>query len=156
MVGCLVLVAVLGAVGCGILVWVWTLDHLRLPALDRTPRVATICDVAEWPNPDDQAEANTRIVGVEYVAGDGRSYRATLADLIHCSWIDEFTVGSRWQIYAFRAPDLAESVVFLTEVHDDVWRSGYCLDGVRLPGETGLSAPGPGSPFLNGKRRFVT
>lgn len=154
MVGGLVLVAVLGAVGCGILVW--ALDHMRLLALDRTPRVATVRHVAEWLDPDDQVEANTRIVDVDYVAGDGRSYRATLADLIHCSWSDRFTVGSRWQVYAFRDAKLAESVVLLTEVHDEVWRSGYCLDGVRLPGERSLSTPGPGSPFLNGKRRFVT
>jgi hypothetical protein len=51
---------------------------------------------------------------------------------------------------------LADSVVFLTEQHHDIWRSGYKLDGVRLGSEGGPVKPGRGSPFFrsNSKRKF--
>lgn len=67
-----------------------------------------------------------------------------------------FAPGTAWQVYAFRDPALSDAVVMLTEVHDDVWRNGYKLDGVRLGGESGPVTPGPGSPFLrqDGKWTF--
>lgn len=58
------------------------------------------------------------------------------------------SLRGRGPVYAFRDPELADSVVFLTEAHDEVWRSGWKLDGVRIGGEGGPVKPGPGSPFL--------
>lgn len=87
-------------------------------------------------------------ITVRYRGADREEYDAELADLIDDSWLGEFTPGTTWQVHAFADPELANSVVFLTEVHDDVWRDGYKLNGVRLGGESGPLRPGPGSPFL--------
>lgn len=70
------------------------------------------------------------------------------------SWDDTFAPGSEWQVYAFRDQDLAGTVVFLTKAHDEVCRSGYVLDGVRIGGESGPLKRGPGSPFLNGAGKW--
>lgn len=112
-----------------------------LPALDRTPRTARVTLRA------DDADGGQTIL-VEYRDEHGQGHDAELADVIHQSWEDRFCPGSRWQVYAFRDPELADSVVFLTEAHDDVWRAGWKLDGVRIGGEGGPVKPGPGSPFL--------
>lgn len=82
----------------------------------------------------DDADGGQTII-VEYHGADGEGPDAQLADLIHDSWEDRFGPGSRWQVYAFRDPDLADSVVFLTEAHNEVWRVDYTLDGVRIDGE---------------------
>lgn len=121
-----------------------------LPALDRTARSAQVLFIAD----DSEGGQSIR---VRYVGADGEKHDAELADVIDDSWTDRFTPGSTWQIYAFTDPALAESVVFLTERHDEVWRSGYKLDGVRLGGESGPVHPvGPGSPFFreDGKWTF--
>lgn len=112
-----------------------------LPALDRTPRSARVILNAE-----DSEGAQT--IAVRYRGVDGKKHDADLADLIDDSWLGEFTPGTTWQVYAFRDPQLAGTIVFLAEAHDDVWRDGYKLDGVRLGGEGGPITPGPGSPFL--------
>ncbi|CKI06670.1 hypothetical protein LTT02_00100 [Mycolicibacterium smegmatis] len=112
-----------------------------LPALDRTPRTARVVLHA------DDAEGGQTIL-VEYRDAAGEGHDAQLADVIHESWEKRFSPGSRWQVYAFRDPELTDTVVFLTEVHDDVWRDGWKLDGVRIGGEGGPVKPGPGSPFL--------
>lgn len=112
-----------------------------LPALNRTPRTARVILRA------DDVDGGQTIL-VEYRDADGEGHDAQLADVIDESWEDSFAPGTRWQVYAFRDPELADSVVFLTEAHDDVWRSGYKLDGVRIGGEGGPVKPGPGSPFL--------
>lgn len=111
-----------------------------LPALDRTPRDARVTL-----NEDDEDGQN---IEVRYRGVDGERHVAELADLIDDSWQDRFAPGTTWQIYAFRDVDLADSVVFLIEQHDDVWRDGYMLNGVRLGGEGGPLAAGPGSPFF--------
>jgi len=112
-----------------------------LPPLDRTPRPARVMF-----NVDD-ADGGQSLT-VRYAGADGREHDAELADLIDDSWRDRFAPGSTWQVYAFREPRLADTVVFLTEAHEEVWRDGYKLDGVRLGGEGGPVKPGPGSPFL--------
>lgn len=111
-----------------------------LPALDRTPRTARVVLNA------DDGEGHTLLL--RYRGVDGHTHSAQLADYPDETWIDRFTPGSTWQVYAFRDPELADSVVFLTEVHDEVWRAGYVLDGVRIGGEGGPLKPAPGSPFL--------
>jgi len=120
-----------------------------LPALDRTPRTGTITMVT-----DDADGGET--IAVRYRGADGERHDAELADLIDDSWLDRFSPGSTWQVYAFRDARLFDAVVFLTEAHDDVWRDGYKLDGVRMGGEGGPLKPGPGSPFLGegGKWQF--
>lgn len=127
----------------------WMLTRGPLPALDRTPRSARVVS-----NTND-AEGAQRIT-VHYSGADGDEHEAELADLIDGSWRNRFAPGTTWQVYAFQNPDLADAVVFLTEEHEDVWRSGYRLNGVRLGGEGGPVARGPGSPFLRegGKWRF--
>lgn len=112
-----------------------------LPALDRTPRTGRVILRA------DDAEGGQTIL-VEYRGDHGEGHDAQLADVIDASWEDRFASGTRWEVYAFRDPELADSVVFLTEAHDEVWRSGWKLDGVRIGGEGGPVKPGPGSPFL--------
>lgn len=112
-----------------------------LPALDRTPRIAKVVFNAE------DSEGG-QILTVRYRGVDGDTHDAELADLIDDAWLGKFTQGTTWQVYAFQDPKLADTVVFLTEDHDDVWRDGYKLDGVRLGGESGPVKPGPGSPFF--------
>lgn len=112
-----------------------------LPALDRHPRTARVLV-----NEDDSEGG--QILTLRYRGADGCEHDAELADRILDSWRDRFVPDSTWQVYAFRDPDLANVVVFLTEVHDEIWRQGYKLDGVRLGGESGPVKPGPGSPFL--------
>lgn len=112
-----------------------------LPALDRTPRTGRVILCADDP------EGGQTIL-VEYRGDHGEGHDAQLADVIDESWEGRFAPGTRWEVYAFRDPELADSVVFLAEVHDEVWRSGWKLDGVRIGGECGPVKPGPGSPFL--------
>lgn len=143
-----------GVLAVPFLVWMFVDLHRAtrgpLPALDRTPRTARVILRT------DDADGGQTII-VEYRGADGEGHDAQLADLIHDSWEDRFGPGSRWQVHAFRDPDLADSVVFLTEAHNEVWRVGYKLDGVRIGGEGGPVKPGPGSPFLrdDSKWRFA-
>ncbi|MFI9629946.1 hypothetical protein [Streptomyces sp. NPDC052042] len=117
-----------------------------LPALDRTPRTATVTHF------DDFDGTETPVVWVEYHDAEGDRRTAGLADLIDDSWLERFSPGTQWQVYAFRQPSTR---AFLTEAHDDVVRRGYNLDGVRLGGESGPVRTGPGSPFLHGNWRFA-
>jgi len=112
-----------------------------LPALDRVRRTARVILHAE------DADAG-RTVLVEYLGADGVGHDAQLADIVHESSMQRFVPGSTWQVRAFRDPDLADTVVFLAEAHDDVWRDGWRLDGVRIGGEGGALKPAAGSPFL--------
>lgn len=89
-------------------------------------------------------ESGSVIVMVEYEDADGQTRRAGLADVIHHSWIDRFEPGTQWQVYAYTVPGPR---VVLTEAHEDVWRSGWNLDGVHHGGSRGPVGPGPGSPF---------
>ncbi|GAA4672926.1 hypothetical protein [Gordonia humi] len=113
----------------------------QLPALNLDPRRATVLF-------NDSDADGRQSIALRYQGVDGEEHDAELADMIDDSWLDRFAPGTIWQVYAFRDPMLATSVLFLTEAHDDVWRNGYKLDGVRLGGEGGPVRPGPGSPFF--------
>lgn len=137
-------VALIAIAGVGL----WMQTRGPLPALDRTPRTARVMF-----NTDD-ADGGQSLT-LRYRGADGEKHDAELADLIDDTWLDRFAPGSTWQVYAFRDPRLANAVVFLTEEHEDVWRDGYKLDGVRLGGEGGPLKPGPGSPFLRQDSRWT-
>lgn len=118
-----------------------------LPTLDKSSRSARVTL-----NTEDFEGMQT--IAVRYTGTDGENHDAELADLIDDSWLDRFAPGSVWQVYAFRDANLADSVVFLTEDHDEVWRNGYKLNGVRFGAENGPIKPGPGSPFLRKDSRW--
>lgn len=141
----LVIVGFIAIAGVGM----WMLTRGPLPVLDRTSRNAQV--VA---NTDD-ADGGQSIT-VQYRGVDGEQHEAELAELIDDSWRKRFSPGTTWQVYAFRDAALADTVVFLTEDHEDVWRDGYKLNGVRMGAEGGPVQPGPGSPFLRdgGKWKF--
>jgi len=141
---------IVGGLTLHMIIEVSILMRKPLPALDRTARTATVMLNAH--------DGESRTLLLQYTGADGEAHNAQLADYIDESWDDTFVPGSEWQVYAFRDPDFAGTVVFLTEAHDEVWRSGYVLDGVRIGGESGPVKRGSGSPFLNGtgKWRFET
>lgn len=144
------------AIACGV-GWLQAMSSTPLPALDHTPRVARVREIREWDQPDTTAEAQTKKVIVDYDGADGKTHTAWLGDLISEASIDRFTPESSWHVYAFADPDLADTMVLLTEAHDDVRRSGYLITGLHGNTEfSSLQQPAAGSPFLNGKRRFVS
>ncbi|SLF17254.1 Uncharacterised protein [Mycobacteroides abscessus subsp. bolletii] len=144
------------AIACGV-GWLQAMSSTPLPALDHTPRVARVREIREWDQPDTTAEAQTKKVIVDYDGADGKTHTAWLGDLINEASIDRFTPESSWHVYAFADPDLADTMVLLTEAHDDVRRSGYLITGLHGNTEfSSLQQPAAGSPFLNGKRRFVS
>lgn len=125
------------------MVWILWSTSQPLPPLDRVARTATVLYLFD--------ENDSDAVMVSYVDAHGQTRQAGLADLIHESWLDRFTPGSTWQVYAFRDP---QPRVLLTEAHEDVVRCGYTLSGIRLGGESGPVRIGPGSPFLHGRWKF--
>ncbi|SHY73177.1 Uncharacterised protein [Mycobacteroides abscessus subsp. bolletii] len=144
------------AIACGV-GWLQAMSSTPLPALDHTPRVARVRGIREWDQPDTTAEAQTKKVIVDYDGADGKTHTAWLGDLINEASIDRFTPESSWHVYAFADPELADTMVLLTEAHDDVRRSGYLITGLHGNTEfSSLQQPAAGSPFLNGKRRFVS
>ncbi|MGC7255618.1 hypothetical protein [Mycobacteroides abscessus] len=119
--------------------------------------MARVREIREWDQPDTTAEAKTKKVIVDYDGADGKTHTAWLGDLINEASIDRFTPESSWHVYAFADPELADTMVLLTEAHDDMWRSGYLITGLHGNTEfSSLQQPAAGSPFLNGKRRFVS
>lgn len=147
---------IVAAVVCGV-GWLETMSNTPLPVLDHTPRMARVREIREWDDPDTTTEAETKKVMIDYRGTDGMTYTAWLGDLIHESSIDQFTPESRWQVYAFADPELADTMVLLTEKHDDVWRSGSMITGLHGDIEfLNLQQPTPGSPFLDGKRKFAS
>lgn len=115
-----------------------------LPVLDPTPRTATAVALHEAP-------LGLRSVEVEFADGAGTLRRARLVDLFDSSAAQAFTMGSQWQVYGFMK---APSRCLLTEAHDDVPRSGYDLDGLRIGREHMRFPARPGSPVL-GVMRFA-
>lgn len=147
---------VAAAVACGV-GWLETISNAPLPPLERTPRTARVREVRDWDQPDTIAEVETKRVVVDYDGADGRMHTAWLGDLIHASSITGFTPGSRWQVYAFTDPELADAMVLLTEAHDEVCRSGSLVTGLQGNGEfLSLRQPATGSPFLHDTRRFAS
>lgn len=147
LIGCAIVAGIIvSALTLHMIIEVSILTRRPLPALDRTARTATVVLNAN--------DGESRTLLLQYIGANGEACNAQLADYIADNWDEAFVPGSEWQIYAFRDPDLADSVVFLTEAHDEVWRSGYVLDGVRIGGESGPVKPGPGSPFLKGTGKW--
>lgn len=134
-------------VSAWVIIGVYRRTRGPLPALDRTSRSARVIVNGEDVDGD-------QILRVEYEGADGAPHEAQLADVVHDSWVQRFAPGTQWQVYAFRDAPFADTVVFLTEAHDDVWRDGFRLDGVRLGGESGPVKPGPRSPFLHDDSRW--
>ncbi|WP_420112158.1 hypothetical protein, partial [Pseudactinotalea sp.] len=115
-----------------------------LPELDRTPRAASVVALHEAPH-------GLRSVEVEFSDGAGTAVRARLVDLFDSSVARAFSIGSQWQVYGFMK---APSRCLLTEAHDDLPRSGYDLDGLRIRQERMTFSARPGSPVL-GVMRFA-
>ncbi|MET7637283.1 hypothetical protein [Streptomyces sp. NPDC005438] len=140
--------------GCTLMVW-WS--YLKpLPALDRTPRPATVTGRRTFDGPPD-ADGNHQepydLVAVTLEL-DGATVESLIADIVVGDDLDRFVPGSTWIVYAFEDPaalngDPDQTRVLLTEAHDDVIRGGYDLGRSALRG----GVAGPGSELL--QRRFT-
>lgn len=126
----------------------------KLPALDRTPRTATVTGREAY-NTEPDPESGIPRYELVTVAVDigGAVVESTIADIVAEPSIDRFAVGSTWSVYAFADPaalngDPERTRVILTEAHDDVLRAGYDLGFHTLHNEAG-----PGSDLL--LRRFA-
>lgn len=111
--------------------------HKPLPALDRTPRTATVVAVT------------AHEIQVDYTDATGGVRREHLADLVAGADRDRFTVGSTWQVYGF---EKSRGRCLLTETHDDVQRGGYNLDRLRVRKERQRFPARAGSPILGAMR----
>lgn len=119
-----------------------------LPALDRSPRTATVVAVHEAPrSPLRSADGSAYLwmIEVEYADGGGTVRRESLADLFAGSALPRVTVGSTWQVYGFVKP---QGRCLLTEAYDELPRAGYNLDQLRISKEQFAFSPRPGSPIL--------
>ena len=128
-----------------------------LPALDRTPRTATVTGRSIVnPEPEADSEVPTYelvVVTVETGGTGGTGVETTIADIIAADSLGRFTIGSTWRVYAFEDPTAlnkhpGRTRVLLTEAHDDIIRAGYDLGYYCVHDE-----PGPGSDLL--LRRFA-
>lgn len=125
--------------------------HLEpLPALDRTPRQAVVAGRTLF-RVDDPEMGPVELVTMTLDI-DGARLESHLADRIADQSIDQFAIGSVWQVYAFAGPvthgtSTKQNRVLLTEAHEDVYRCGYDLVSTVVTHD-----PGPGSDLL--KQRF--
>ncbi|UED86633.1 hypothetical protein [Streptomyces profundus] len=125
-----------------------------LPALDRTPREATVTGRRTLnAEPDADGDVDPYDLLSVRLDIDGTLVDSHIAEIIARESLDRFTVGSTWTVYAFDGPLThaerpADSRVILAEAHDDVVRQGYNLVRCTLRGMTG-----PGSDLL--QRRFA-
>lgn len=126
-----------------------------LPMLDRTPRTATVVGRELAPRRRPRGRRGDRLPGdlwlieVEYRDADGIVRQESLADVIHDEVVDRFRDGTNWQVYGFEKSRATARRCLLTEAHDDVPRSGYNLDGVRVRGAEQQVWPARrGSPFF--------
>lgn len=117
-----------------------------LPALDRTPRTATVTGRSIVnPEPEGDSEVPTYELVVVTVEICGTGVETTIADIIAADSLGRFTIGSTWRVYAFEDPTAlnkhpGRTRVLLTEAHDDIIRAGYDLGYYCVHDE-----PGPGS-----------
>lgn len=109
----------------------------QLPVLDRIARTATVIGT--------QHIRDVRLVEVEYIDGAATVRREYLADVVLGPELDRFAIGTTWQVYGFRKP---QGRCLLTEIHDDLPRNGYDLDGLRIMHEQMLFEDREGSPIL--------
>ncbi len=121
-----------------------------LPALDRTPRQATVTGHVRFDvDPDSDSDVPAHDLIEVRVDIDGVQVDTTIADIVAAESLARFAVGSVWDVYAFEDPaELIETRVVLAEAHEDVIRCGYDLGTYVLHQE-----PGPGSDLL--LRRFA-
>ncbi|MEU8625187.1 hypothetical protein [Streptomyces sp. NPDC048669] len=124
-----------------------------LPALDRTPRQATVTGHVHFDvDPDSDSDTPAYDLLEVRVDIDGVQVDTTVADIVAAESLARFAVGSVWDVYAFEDPAELNNDhgtrVILAEAHEDVIRSGYDLGTYVLHQE-----PGPGSDLL--LRRFA-
>ncbi|NEC14173.1 hypothetical protein G3I34_18250 [Streptomyces sp. SID8014] len=124
-----------------------------LPALDRTPRRATVTGRVHFAvDPDSDSDVPAFDLIEARVDIDGVQVGTTIADIVAAESLARFAVGSVWDVYAFEDPaelnNDHRTRVILTEAHEDVVRTGYDLGTYVLH-----QRPGPGSDLL--LRRFA-
>lgn len=127
-----------------------------LPILDRVPRSATVVGRELAPRRRSgggrgasRLPGDLWLIEVEYRDAEGTLRQESLADLIHDVDVHRFRNGTTWQVYGFEKPRAEARRCLLTEAHDDVPRSGYNLDGVRVRGaERQVWRARRGSPFF--------
>ncbi|MGC5539959.1 hypothetical protein ACPYPE_04695 [Streptomyces griseus] len=124
-----------------------------LPALDRTPRRATVTGQVHFAvDPDSDSDMPAHDLIEVRVDIDGVQVDTTIADIVAAESRVRFGVGSVWNVYAFENPAALNNDhrtrVILAEGHEDVVRTGYDLGTYVLHQE-----PGPGSDLL--LRRFA-
>ncbi|MBV7247412.1 hypothetical protein [Streptomyces sp. MW-W600-10] len=127
-----------------------TMGYRRtLPALDRTPRQATVTGRVRFEvDPDSDSDMPAYDLVDVRIDVDGVQVDTTIADIVAAESLARFAVGSVWDVYAFEDPaelnnDPHLTRVILTEAHEDVVRTGYDLGTYVLHQE-----PGPGSDLL--------
>ncbi|MFI7672062.1 hypothetical protein [Actinophytocola sp. NPDC049390] len=127
----------------GLVGWMPYLAFGPLPALDPHPRQATV--TGHTTEVVDELDSRRPVIHVR-VDTPGGGFDSVLADHIADDDRDRFVRGSTWSVRVF-ADTTAR--VFLSDAHDDVLRSGYDLDGVRMATESVhfSGAPKPGSPL---------
>ncbi|HET8994910.1 MAG TPA: hypothetical protein VFN32_14010 [Rhodococcus sp. (in: high G+C Gram-positive bacteria)] len=119
-----------------------------LPALDRTPRRATVTGREPFhTDPDSDSDLEPYELITVTVDVDGTPTETMIADIVAAESLPRFTVGSIWNVYAFEDPTALNNDhrtrVILTEAHDDVIRAGSDLGLYSVH-----NAPGPGSDLL--------
>lgn len=124
-----------------------------LPALDRTPRPATVTGYVRFGvDPDSDGDTPAYDLVEVRVDIDGGQVETAIADIVAAESLARFAVGSVWDVYAFEDPaelnNAHETRVVLAEAHEDVIRRGYDLGTHVLHNE-----PGTGSDLL--LRRFA-
>ncbi|MGY5000603.1 hypothetical protein [Streptomyces griseus] len=131
-----------------------TMGYRRtLPALNRTPRRATVTGQVHFAvDPDSDSDMPAYDLIEVRVDIDGVQVDTTIADIVAAESRVRFGVGSVWNVYAFEDPAALNNDhrtrVILAEAHEDVVRTGYDLGTYVLHQE-----PGPGSDLL--LRRFA-
>src|SRR5690606_3461521 len=88
-------------------------------------------------------DSTLRLIKVAVHQGP-QTFTSLLADNITGEDRDKFSRGSTWQVHEFCR---SRARVVLTAAHDDLWREGYELSGLRLGSEY-IGEPGYGSEIV--------
>lgn len=110
----------------------------RYPSVHPAPRTATVIGTQLV---EVGAEASSSVRLYKVAIHDGpETFTSLIADVFEGEERDTFDRDSKWQVYEFCH---SRARVVLTEAHDDLWRKGYELSGLRLGNEyTGSSGYG--------------